>query len=111
MYSLFLHTNKNSIAQECANHTYTELFGNVYYDAARKHSFNFAVEKHYCKILFDFESASAKKLENPHLKKHNKRIATTWRDTYGARVEGANSREKKHLDLHFKTSVQSARNA
>jgi hypothetical protein len=69
MYSLFLDTNKNSIAQECANHTYTELFGNVYYDAAGKHnSFNFAVEKLCCKILFDFRSASAKTLENPHPK-------------------------------------------
>jgi hypothetical protein len=48
--------------------TYRELFGNVYYDAAGKHSFNFVVEKHCCKILFDFESASAKILENPHLK-------------------------------------------
>jgi hypothetical protein len=71
MYSLFLDTNINSIAQECANHIYTELFGNVYYDAAGKHSFNLAVEKHCCKILFDFESASAAEtLENPHLKKH-----------------------------------------
>jgi hypothetical protein len=68
MYSLFLDTNKNSIAQECANHTYTELFGNLYYDAAGKHKFNIAVEKHCCTILFDFESASAKTLENPHPK-------------------------------------------
>jgi hypothetical protein len=44
-------------------------------------------------------------------KTHSKRIATTRRDRDGARIEGANSREKKHLDLHFKTPDKSARNA
>ncbi len=73
MYSLFLDTNKNSIAQECVNHTYTELFGNVYYDAAGTHSFNFAVEKHCCKILFDFESASAKTFGESSPQKHTAR--------------------------------------
>jgi hypothetical protein len=44
-------------------------------------------------------------------KTHSKRIATARRDTYGARIEGANSREKKRLNSHFKTSGKSARNA